>query len=332
MYIKRRRFGYHSKIRRKRVILTCVVLLAAGSVVTAGIIFLPSFWDNAATDKRTLLQLWDSGSYSEVYEQSKLSLEAHPLDYFLLTLHGFSAYQVGISQISSKNALIYFDDCITSLRKALLLQDSETDDPDIRGRLYYVLGKAYSYKGESYANLCINYLEKAKEMSYNAEDIPEYLGIAYASIGDHRSSVASFIEALEPWKEGENEISGRSNSQNNPSGLLLFSIAKSYIALDDWEMARLYLQHCIAISQDSRLIMPAKLLLAEILIYSGDLDNARNYIQDILTENGEIAEAHFFMGEIYAQQGENARARNEWRTALSIDPAHTKARSRLALQ
>jgi tetratricopeptide (TPR) repeat protein len=246
------------------------------------------------------------------------------MDYFLLTMYGFSAYQLGISQINNINAQRYFDDCVRALRKAFLLKNAADD-----GRLYYVLGKAYYYKGESYADLSVKYLEKARELSYNAEDIPEYRGLAYAAIGDYRSSVAAFAEAL--VVQGTGELSNESPSDERPPGLLLLSIARSYFALGEFEQARAYLQRCIDVSPDSRTIMSARLLLSEVLRNVGEYDGARQQLMDILRETGENAEAHYQLGELYALQGDTTRARAEWRLALRADPAHQKARARLSM-
>jgi tetratricopeptide (TPR) repeat protein len=242
------------------------------------------------------------------------------MDYFLLTLRGFSAYQLGISQINNVNAMRYFEDCIWSLRKAMLFKNAVND-----GRLYYVLGKAYSYRGESFADLTVKYLEKARALSYNADDIPEYLGVAYASISDYRSSVAAFAEALDPGLDPERSADLRSE------GPLLLSIAQSYMALGEFDRANAYLQRCIDISPDSRAILSARLLLSDVLQKTGDNSGARKQLMDILEEEDENAEAHYQLGELYALQGENVRARAEWRLALRADPAHAKARTRLSM-
>jgi tetratricopeptide (TPR) repeat protein len=260
------------------------------------------------------MQLWDAGSYDEVFSVSQEALVSRPTDYFLLTMHGFSAYQLGISQINSLNASQYFDACVWSLRKAMLHKNAEKD-----GRLYYVLGKAYSYKGESFADLSVSYLEKAKELSFDAADIPQYLGMGYAAIGDYRSSVAAFTEAL--GNEGE----------LGPSGPLLLEIARSYNALDEYDAARAYLVRCIAISPDSRIVLTACRLLAEVLQKLGDIDGAIKQLRDILDEHGEDAETRYQMGELYFLQGDAARARAEWRLAIRADPAHVKARTRLSI-
>ncbi|MCL2270599.1 MAG: tetratricopeptide repeat protein [Treponema sp.] len=324
MYSKRAKSKYRTHIRRKRLIFFAVVLVVAGGVAAAFVQTAGRFTGSARVDRKALLQLWESGSYDEVFYQTQAALDALPMDYFLLTMRGFSAYQLGISQINSMNAQQYFDDCIWSLRRALLLKNSEHD-----GRLYYVLGKAYRYKGDSYADLSVKNLEKARELSYNAADIPEYLGLAYASIGDYRSSVASFAEALVAQSPGAG-FPEPSSGERSP-GLLLFSIARSYFALDEFEQARAYLQRCIDVSPDSRTILSARLMLSEILRKAGDNDGARKQLMDILVDTDGNAEAHYQLGELYALQGESVRARAEWRLALRVDPMHQRARTRLSM-
>jgi tetratricopeptide (TPR) repeat protein len=314
MYSKRTRSGYRNYIRLKRLIFSTAVLLIAGAIIAALIQYAGRFKASVGGDRKELLQFWESGSFDEVYSQSQVALVSRPMDYFLLTLRGFSAYQLGISQINKLNAAQYFEDCIRSLRKAMLLKNSVTD-----GRLYYVLGKAYCYKGESFADLSVRYLEKARGLSYRAADIPEYLGMAYASIGDYRNSVVAFAEALDP------------DQGMGISSPLLLSIARSYIALGDYGQAHAYLQRCVDISPDSRAVFSARLLLSEVLRLSGDNNGARQQLMDILEEEDNNAEAHYQLGELHALQGDLVRARAEWRLALRADPAHQKARTRLSI-
>jgi tetratricopeptide (TPR) repeat protein len=235
------------------------------------------------------------------------------MDYFLLTTHGFTAYQLGIGQINTFDTLVYIDECIWALRKALLLKDSHND-----GRVSYVLGKAYSYKGEHYTDLAVKYLEQARTLAYPAADIPEYLGLAYAGMGDFRNSVEAFSQALRPG-----------DGAADPSDLLLLSIARSYIALDELESARAYLLRCTELSRDSKSIMAARLLLGDVLGKIGDDQGAENQFAAILEETGENAEAHYQLGELYTRRGDTTRARAEWRQAIRADPAHAKARTRL---
>ena len=261
MYSKRIRSSYRTYIRRRRIIFFAAALVIAGAAMAAGFQVAWRFANVAKGERKEILRLWEAGLYEEVYGQSQTSLAARPLDYFLLTMHGFAAYQLGVSQINSLNAQRYFDDCLWALRKALLLKDAAND-----GRLYYVLGKAYNYKGESYADLSVKYLEMARDLSYNAEDIPEYLGLAYVAMGDYRSSVAAFAEAL---------AAQSTRGDDRPSGILLLYIARSYFALEEFDQARAYLQRCIDVSPDSRNIAEAYYQLGELYVRQGDAVRAR---------------------------------------------------------
>jgi len=302
---------YRKYLRRKRLVLTAAALVFIGLAVFASTRVVVKVREWAAKgDRRELLRLWDSGNFDEVFNISQSALESRPTDYFLLTMHGFSAYQLGISQINSQNAEQYFDKCIWSLRQAM--QDKKAGND---GRLYYVLGKAYSYKGEDFADLTIQYLEKARELSDSTADIPEYLGMAYFAVGDYRNSVAAFSEALGTSAEG-------------PSGPLLLFIARAYIALGEFDNARPYLQRCIEVSPDFRIVLEARLLMAEAL-KKNDIEGAIKQLQGIIAETGDNAEAHYQLGELYALQGNPTRARAEWRLALRADPLHAKARARL---
>jgi tetratricopeptide (TPR) repeat protein len=312
MYSYRTQSAYRKALRRKRLIFTGAVLVFIGLAAFASTRVVVKVREWAAKgDRRELLRLWDSGDFNEVFSLSQSALDSRPTDYFLLTMNGFSAYQLGISQINSLNAEQYFDKCIWSLRKAM--QDKKSDSD---GRLYYVLGKAYSYKGENFADLTIKYLEKARELSDSTADIPEYLGMAYFAVEDYRSSVAAFSEALGISAEG-------------PSGSLLLRIAQAYLALGEFDNARPYLQRCIEVSPDFRTVLSARLLLADALKMKGDIEGAIKQLQDVITETGDDAEAHYQLGELYALQGNTTRARAEWRLALRADPAHAKARARL---
>jgi len=261
-------------------------------------------------EKREILQIWNNEDYEQAYKISGDSLAEKPIDYFMLTTNGFAAYQIGISQINNHNTLSYLDESIRSLRKALLLKEASSD-----GRVHYVLGKAYSNKGNEYADLAIKYLEMANYLSYDAQDIPEFLGLAYAACGDYRSSVEAFSRAFIPGKQ--------------PSDALLLSIARSYMAMEEYNMAIGYLQQCVDNSQDSQSVVVSRFLLAEIYILSGDYSSTEKQYLSILETSGENAEVHYQLGELYNMQGDTTRARSEWRIAYRQDPTHARARARL---
>lgn len=322
MFTRRSSSAYGTVFRRKQILQR--VLLAA--VILVFLSLLPAVYfklrGRGSNDRRELQALFESGAFDTAYSEGKDMLKEKPLDFFLLTVHGFSAYQLAIAQINNFDTLSYINECIWSLRKALLSKESSSD-----GRIFYVLGKAYYYKGSGYADLAVRYLEKARSSGYKADDIPEYLGLAYAAVRDYRSSVAAFTLAL--TEEGNNVSSA---GDGGPSDVLLLSIAKSYLALEEYDQARAYLIRCTETSRDSRTIAAARLLLGGILAKTGDSSGAETEFLKVIADNGENAEAHYQLGELYASGGDITRARAEWRRAIRIDPTYEPARNRLNLQ
>ena len=307
--MSRRPAAYGAALRRKSLIkkvLVGLVLLVVLSVLP--LTYFGLLRGRDSNERRHVRVLFESGAFEGAYAQSKELLINKPLDSFLLTVHGFSAYQLAIAQINTSDTLLYVDECIWSLRKTMLSGDNSAD-----GRVFYVLGKAYFYKGQEYADLAVKYLEKARS-TYMADDIPEYLGLAYASIRDFRGSVEAFSDAL---------------SMGQPADVLLLSIARSYIALDENDSAKAYLHRCLEISVDSGSIAAAHLLLGNLYAKTGDFPGAEGEYLKAIEENGESAEIRYQLGELYASGGDTTRARAEWRRALRIDPTYGPARSRL---
>jgi tetratricopeptide (TPR) repeat protein len=312
MFENKVRSNYGVHIHRTKTIYTALIIVSLSLIVIAVIFFVPRRVRSGGSDE--LYGLWSGGNYREAYELSKSALETKSMDPFLLTIRGYSAYQLGISQINSFDTLAYIDDCIWSLRKAVL-----GAAPD-KGGIYYVLGKAYYYKGDGYADLAVKYLKMARDSGYTAKDIPEYLGLASAALRDYRGSVEAFSLVL-------NSAGGA--GEEGPSDVLLLSIARSYTALGENDAAKAYLSRCIETSRNSNARIAARFLLAEIFVRAEDPEEAEGQYTAILEEAGENAEARFQLGELYNARGDTTRSRAEWRRAVRADPGHAKARARL---
>ena len=196
-------------LKRIRAITAGAIIIMT---VVISFVILTRARSSSRNEKRELIQEWNAQNYDRAYEISKNALFQKPVDYFFLTMNGFASYQLGISQINNQNMLTFIDECIFSLRKAILNNAAKND-----ARLFYVLGKAYGYKGTEYSDLAIKYITMASDMSYNASDIPEYLGLAYAASGDYRKSVEAFSLAF--------------SKNERISDNLLLSIARSYMAM-----------------------------------------------------------------------------------------------------
>ncbi|MDR2484639.1 MAG: tetratricopeptide repeat protein [Treponema sp.] len=332
------RSGYGVQLHWKQTFYTALLAVFIVIITSLLLVFSKDWKNKLGNEKQELVQLWEDGAYDKAFFMSEEMLAHKPMDHFLLTVRGFSAYQLAIAQINNYDTQTYIDACIWSLRKALLIKHSPED-----GRIQYVLGKAYYYKGFGYADLAVKFLEEAKQAAYHASDIPEYLGLAYAALHDYRGSVASFTLALNPLdieQEGNEPYGGNRKGLETgafdgpedmtyPSDLLFLAIARSYIELEELEAAHAYLIRCVETSKDSKRIMAARLLVGEILRKRGDIRGAEQQYTAILAEGGENAEAHYQLGELYAVNNDPTRARAEWRKAVRMDPAHRQARLRL---
>ena len=299
--------------RRAKYRITLIALLIAFSILFISV-KLFSLRVGSGIDENSFIQLWEAEAFDEVYSLSSIELSQNPLDFFLLTIHGFSSYQMAIAQISNFYMLQFMDNCIYSLRKALLLNEGYSD-----GRVFYVLGKAYYYKGSGYGDLAIKYLEKALNTGFDASDIYEYLGLAYASVRDFQSSVEAFTLALDPF------------GTDSSSDALFLAIADSFIALGEEEEAKAYLIRCMDTSRDSNMVFTARLNLGDLYLRNGDVDAAEEQFIKVIEESTGNADAHFRLGEVHNARGELVRSRAEWRRAIQIDPSHRLARARLNL-
>jgi tetratricopeptide (TPR) repeat protein len=305
-----KRNAFTSKFKRKRPLkLVAVVVVLA--VLAGAAYFLRNLQTSVNRERSESLAFWQAGEYAESFKSSGIHLQKSPMDYFFLTVHGYSAYQLAFSQVNASETMRYIDQSIFSLRKAILTSDGMKD-----GRVYYVLGKAYYFKGPEYADCCVDYLQKARSLSWKASDMAEYLGLSYARLGDYRASVAAFAEALNTAGE-------------NPPGTLLLAIARSYIELQEDAIAESYLIRSLETSRDIDVIVETRLLLGQIMRERGEYDAAEKHYLAILAEAGENAATRHEMGELYLAKGDVARARSEWRSANRIDPAFAPSIARM---
>ena len=90
-------------------------------------------------------------------------------------------------------AQTYLDECINNLRIALYSSNDK-----LTPQLQYMLGSAYFYKNtittHYYADLAVKYLLLAQKNGYESNDIAEYLGLSYDSLGMTMESISAFTE------------------------------------------------------------------------------------------------------------------------------------------
>lgn len=293
------------KIAIRRILSVLLVILAIAalgiSVALTGKI--------SHTDNSRALSLWRDSDYQSVYTLALKNLEKAPLSGFWLTMKGFSAFQLASAQVTAEETETFIDQAIFALRKALL--DDKLNDP----RVYYVLGKAYFLKGEFYADVSINYLEKARQMGYEPLDLAEFLGLSYSRTGDYQKSIEAFTRALGDY----------------PSDLLLLALARNYTALDDTMNSSAYLLRCIDQTKDVDIKNQARIQLGVNYIKDGEWAAAQVVFSAVLSDDEQNAVAHYHMGEVFQGLGDSVKARSEWRKALRIDPSHAPSRERLKL-
>lgn len=319
---KRARSNYGVHILRRRVLGISALLIFLTAFAFIFSLSLDFFKDKTGSERRTVLNYWNEAEYEEVYRISEQYLQKKPLDTLFLTMHGFSAYQLSTAQINMNNTIEYLDECIWSLRKAML---TRTGAKDIR--IPYVLGKAYYHKGASHADLAVEYLEMARVRGFESKDLAEYLGLSYAALKDYRNSVIAFSRALEPYQS--NEDGTDTEEKKEVPDLLLLSIARSYLGLGETASAKAYLIRCIESTKDSQLLIKAKLLHAKLLMDESDHKAAETIYLQIIDIDDHNAEAHYQLGELYAAAGDPVKARAEWRKSIRIDPTYGPARERL---
>lgn len=80
-------------------------------------------------------------------------------------------------------------------------------------------------------------------------------------------------------------------------------------------------------ARDPRAI--ARFAAADELRCRGQFGTALHAALEALAEHPYDADGHHVLGRIYAATGDGERARDEWETALRLDPAHTGARAAL---
>jgi tetratricopeptide (TPR) repeat protein len=310
MSILGKRSKYAAKFKRKRLLKLAVIVVVAAGLVCA-VYFIKNFQTRVNRERSEPISYWQAGNYAESFKSSGIQLQKAPMDYFFLTVYGYSAYQLAFSQVNASETMRYIDACIFALRKAILTPEGMKD-----GRVYYVLGKAYYFKGAEYADICVEYLQKAKALSWEANDSAEYLGLSYARLGDYRASVAAFAEAL-------------NTAGGDPPGPLLLAIARSYVELQEDAIAEGYLIRCLETSRDINTVIEARLMLGSIMRERNEYDTAERHYLAILSEVGENAAARHELGELYLVKGDVVRARSEWRKANRIDPAYAPSIARI---
>ena len=296
----------------KKVFIVLGILVFISGIACLGIFIYKDYHSNKITIK-TIKESWNEYNYESVYEQAKLYLQENPYNNTALSYYGYACFYLAVSQNDTFQTQEYLDECINNLR--LAMYDASKS---LLPQLQYMLGKAYFYKNTIttyyYADLAVKYLTLAKENGYKADDISEYLGMSYASLGKTYESISAFTEAL---------IIRESDS-------LLLSIAEQYYKQGSLTTAEQYLFRITNNSTNEEIIEKSRILLADIYINSEKYDEALNQYNLVLEKNDNSADAHYGLGLVYEKQNNLVLARAEWRKARKIQPNHAGANKKLS--
>ena len=304
--------------KRKSLFFKKLALFAiVAAVISVISFFLYRTVDSKLRNGNSIINLkskWKVYDYQSVYDISSALLYDEPFNTTALTYHGYSSFFLAVAQTDVVQALAYLDESINSLR--LALQDAQFGAVP---QLEYMLGKAYFYKDLQssyyyYSDLAISYLLKSKKDGYKADDIPELLGLCYASLGMTMESISAFTEAL----------------LVRESDILLLSIAEQYHAVGQNNAAEQYLYRISQECKDEQIVMKTHLLLGTIYLERDQFADAEKEFNLILEKNENSADAYYGLGVIYENQGDLVKARAEWRKALRIQANHPAALKKMA--
>lgn len=302
---KRRRVG--------RLMLAFFIVFALAVVAACGVRLIRAR-SRSGVSISYLNKKWNEYDYRAVYDSSAAILRERPFNNTALTLHGYAAFFLALAEMNTTQAQAYLDEAINVLRVALL-----SAKPRTFAQIEYMLGKAYFYKNSMssyyyYADLVVQYLQRAQQDGYYSDDIPEFLGLSYAALGMTMESIAAFTKAL----------------LVRESDLLLLSIAEQYHKAGQDAAAAQYLYRISIDCRDEKIVLRSHFLLGNIYIGQEKYADAEQEFKTILEKSENSADAYYGLGVIYEKQGDVIKARSEWRRALRMQPNHAEALKKLA--
>jgi tetratricopeptide (TPR) repeat protein len=264
----------------------------------------------APVSKQSILNLWESREYEEVYALCETALLTSPMDSFYLTFKGFSAFYLGVMESDGEKRMLLTDESIFALRKALI--DTKVR---LRAQIYYILGKAYFHKGTEYCFESIEYLCDSIEYEYFAPDIWEYLALAAQQAGRIDDSLVYYDNAV---------------MQNPAMPELLLAAGMINNSVGNTVKAETLALKAFGLTDDDYLAESCRFLLGDIYLKTDRLDDAMNYYNEILDKNPQSADTWYQKGLVFAAKNDPVQARAAYRRALAIDPMHAGSRVKLA--
>ncbi|MFP4377637.1 MAG: tetratricopeptide repeat protein [Spirochaetales bacterium] len=297
--------------------ITIVVVIVAVTIV--GLVASGVWTDfpfGVSREDGELADLWRAGSYELVVDQAQTLLDEAPYHPQALTFGGFGHFYVGVDALTREQQVHHLDRSIALLRKAIHVSRAPLE----RER-YYVLAKAYYHKGETYMDQSVRYMQRSIKEGYEAIDSRSYLGLSYASLGKHEESVKWFADAI---------TYAESNGDLGDAHAIRIKAAESFAAMEDYEAAADQLRTAIARLEDRFLELMARNQLVSVLVRARAYEAAERVAEETVEQFPESADAHYYLGVVYSRTERTVEARDQWRTARRIDPAHTGALESLA--
>ena len=313
MKLPESRYGFQPAARTGRGRRTSfrVAVITVAAVIIGAIVWQRSAivdWISPTEpDQASLEELWEAQMYADILSRTDEILEESPLNGRALTFGGFAQFYISTEVYTLEEKLPYIDSSIALLRKALLFAPESSHGP-----IEYVLGKAYHFKGRYYADLTIEYLERAIEKEYLGEDTYEYLGLAHSNLGRYRTSAEFFQKAVDV----------------DPTDMRFLALARAHINAGNIVDAEAFLIRTVSQTEDSIIEQRSRYLLGGIYSDLNQAAKAEVQYRAIIEANPRAADAFYYLGEIYAGEDKPIEARAYWREALSIDPNHYGARLR----
>ena len=308
------KYRYSNIIKKKRK-WPYFVLIIFLMLLIAGLIYFVVFDSNKKDifiikrkhQSEDLLELWNNHSYELLINKCNSILKTDKLNREALIFSGFSYFYESLAEtsIEKKNPLLF--EAIKRLRLVKL-----TDLGLLDREVSYILAKVYFHLGRFYYDLSIKYFEDALAKGFKADDLYEYLGLAYSQIGNPEKGIENYVKSLEIKN----------------SDVVLLSIAKNYIQMNNLDKAKEYLRRTLNVTKDSVIEEKARFMMADIYMKKGELIKAEDEYKRIISIDSKSADAHYYLGEVYRKMNYPIKARAEWREALKIDPNHYAAKLR----
>lgn len=316
--MKLKRDSQTNIVRRKSKFLPrlviCISIIVVMALVSFPIIRLIEKNNSASISIPEIYEQWNAKNYQQVYDMTSVILHDKPQNNTALTFNGYASFYLAVAQTDGVLAQEFLNEAISNLRKALF-----SSTQSVRPQIYYMLGKSYFYKNtlssyHYYSDLAIKYLNLAKKEGYQAEDIPEYLGLSYAALDMTQESIAAFTEAL----------------LVRESDVLLLAIAEQYYKNKQFSASKAYLHRISTNTKDDALRFKSSFLLGQIYLEEENYVDAKKEFETILEKDSNYADAYYGLGVIYEQQGDFVKARSQWRKALRLDVNHQNALRKMA--